>query len=385
MTREWPGAEGISTDGPMGRARWDVPGHRRSGLRLLHRLNRYGLVLRSPSVRPLDEDTEPGIATLPGIAQCLDDPAFVGVIALKGDAIRLEAYARDFHARHVHSIQSISKMLVNLLAARCLGRGLIDLQRRTADYLPGIGGGYAGASVQQLLDMNVANGYVEDYTDPGSDVGRLECVHGWRIDTGNRGLALRDYLVSIGGHARPSEQGEIQYKTANTDIAAWICERVAGQALRESLLELIEQAGMEHAVYVSTDRDGVPFLGGGLHMTLRDLARLGRLFCFDSPDGASQHGLVREALANADAGTRYGDGTGYRNFLETDGRFVGHLGYGGQYLYVEPANSIVVAAYNATEGDDGLDYEFIVRQRSACRRIARAIDGTSQDDAAVGQ
>lgn len=385
MRRKWPGAEGISTDGPMGRARWDVPGHRRSGLRRLHRLNRYGLVLRSPSARPLTENTDPGIGTLPEIAQCLNDPAFVGMIALKADVIRFEAYAQDFDRRQVHAIQSISKMLVNLLAARCIDGGLLDLKRRTSEYLPRIGGGYAEASVQQLLDMNVVNGYVENYADPGSDVGRLECVHGWRIGAGALEQPLRDYLVSIDGDARASEHGDIQYKTANTDIAAWICERVMRQTLRESLLELIEQAGMEHAVYVSTDRDGVPFLGGGLHMNLRDLARLGRLFCFDSPDGAYRHGLLRQALSRPDAGTRYGDGTRYRNFLETDGRFVGHLGYGGQYLYVEPALNVVVGAFNATEDDDGLDYAFIVRLRSACARIARAIGDQSNNEGETGQ
>lgn len=375
MTRDWPGAEGISPDGMMRRGRWDVPGHRREGLRQLHRLNRYGLVLRSPQARPLAVAIDPGVRNRAQVAHCLNHPAFVGLVALKGDDIAFEAYARDFDKRQVHSIQSISKMVVNLVTARCVSRGLIDLQRSIVEYLPCIGSGYAEASVQRLLDMNVVNGYGEDYADPSSGVGRLECAHGWRIDPDNRERTMRDYLVSIGGRGRPSEQRDIQYKTANTDIAAWICERVMQQALRTSLLELIEQAGMEHAVFVSTDRDGVPFLGGGLHMTLRDLARLGRLFCFDCPNGADQQYLVRQALSKPDAGTRYSDGTRYRNFVETDGRFVGHLGYGGQYLYVEPANSIVVAALNATEGDDGLDYEFIVRLRATCGRIARAIGG----------
>ena len=376
MNGNWPGVDGISTDASMGRGQWDLPGHRRAGLRSLHRLNRYGLVLRAPSVRPLAESIDPGIGNRAEVTRCLNDPAFVGLIALRGDDIKYEACAKDFDERQVHSIQSISKMVVNLVAARCVSRRLIDLQSRTADYLPGIGGGYADATVQQLLDMNVVNGYVEDYTDPNSDVGRLECAHGWRIGPGDRELSMRDYLVSIGGRAQPGEHGEIQYKTANTDIVAWICELVTGQSLRSALVELIEQAGTEQAVFASTDREGVPFLGGGLHMTLRDLARLGRLFCFDSPNGDSQQCLLRQALSNPEAGTRHGDGTRYRNFLETDGRFIGHLGYGGQYLYVEPARGIVVASFNAIEGVDGLDYGFIVRLRAACRAIARAIDGT---------
>ena len=330
MNGNWPGADGISTDASTGRGQWDVPGHRRAGLRSLHRFNRYGLVLRAPSARPLGERIDPRIGNRAEVARCLNDPAFVGLIALRGDEIRFEACADDFDGRQVHSIQSISKMAVNLLAARCVSRRLIDLQRRTADYLPRIGDGYADATVRQLLDMNVVNGYVEDYTDPDSDVGKLECAHGWRIGPADRERSLRDYLVSVGGRARPGEHGDIQYKTANTDIVAWICERVTGQSLRSALVELIEQAGtaqavfvstdregvpflaakrpgrtdrtgghalrrrdplpeLSEAVFVSTDREGVPFLGGGLHMTLRDLVRLGRLFCFDRPNGDSQH------------------------------------------------------------------------------------------------
>lgn len=374
MISNWAGTDGISLVGSTGRGRWDVPGHRRAGLRQLHRLNRYGLSLRAPRVRPLTENIAPGIREEAQIAEHLNHPSFVGLIALQGDNVRFEAYAHDFDARQVHSIQSISKMVVNLLAARCVGSDRLDLQRNIIHYLPCIGSGYAKASVQRLLDMNVVNNYVEDYTNPSSDVGRLECAHGWRIDPDSCEQTMREYLVSIGGRAQSDAHGDIQYKTANTDIAAWICEGVMQYPLRSSLLELVELAGMEHTVYVSTDRDGVPFLGGGLHMTLRDLVRLGRLFCYDDPNGADRLCLVRQALSDPDLGTHYRDGTQYRNFVETDGSFVGHLGYGGQYLYVEPANSIVIAAYNATEGEDGLDYEFIVRLRDACRRIARAID-----------
>ncbi|MCY4364568.1 MAG: serine hydrolase [Gammaproteobacteria bacterium] len=373
MNPNWPGADGISPVGEIGKGRWDLPGQRRAGLRMLHRLNRYGLVLRAPCSRPLTTHTDAGIGNQAGVAQCLDNQAFVGLLVLQRDDIVFEAYADDFDERQVHSVQSISKMLVNLIAARCVNHGLVDLERAVIDYLPSIGSGYASASVQQLLDMNVVNSFIEDYADPDACVGKLECAHGWRIDPDNPRQSIRDYLVSIGGAAQTSEQGEVQYKTANTDIVAWICEQAARQTLRNSLLDLVEQAGMENAVYVSTDREGIPFLGGGLHMTLRDLARLGRLFCFDNENNASQLCLVRQALASPAAGTRYSDGIFYRNFLETDGRFVGHLGYGGQYLYVEPAQAIVIAAFNAIDDEDGIDYEFIIRLRSICSAIARIL------------
>jgi len=140
-----------------------------------------------------------------------------------------------------------------------------------------------------------------------------------------------------------------------------------------ALLDVIEAAGMEDSVYISTDREGVPFLGGGLHMTLRDVARIGRLLCFDDESDPSRRRFVREALDSPTSGTRYADGTYYRNFFETDGHFVGHLGYGGQYLYVVPEQGVVVAAFNAIEDELGLDYAFVSRIRSVCAGIARMV------------
>ncbi len=184
---------------------------------------------------------------------------------------------------------------------------------------------------------------------------------------------MRAFLASIAGSGDASPQGDIHYKTANTDIAAWVCEQASGQSLRMALLDVIEAAGMEDSVYISTDREGVPFLGGGLHMTLRDVARIGRLLCFDDRSDPSRRYLVHEALDSPTRGTRYADGTSYRNFFETDGRFVGHLGYGGQYLYVAPEQGLVVAAFNAIEDEVGLDYGFVSHIRSVCAGIARMI------------
>ena len=47
--------------------------------------------------------------------------------------------------------------------------------------LPEIGTGYAAATIQEVLDMNIENSYSEDYTDPYTSSFLHEPVNGWRL------------------------------------------------------------------------------------------------------------------------------------------------------------------------------------------------------------
>lgn len=369
---QWPPIEGIWADPHSGKGAWDQPGLRRTGLRQLHRWHRYGSVLRAPRTRPLDYAPATDGRTSTSLNQLAERNDFVGLIALQKDRVYVERYAADFDGHQIHSIQSISKTLVNLIAGQCVADGVLDLHTVVEQYVPEIGSGYQKATISQLLDMNVVNDYSEDYTDPNASVGQLECAHGWRIDTQDTKQSLRSFLTGIEGTADRSPDGVIQYKTANTDLAAWVCERASGKALHALLVSLIESAGTAEPVFLSTDRHGVPFLGGGLHTTLPDLARLGRLFCADTNSTAAQ-GLLKETMDAPHLGTLYPDGTYYRNGLESDGSFIGHQGYGGQYLYVEPLANIVVAVFSALESVDGFDYDYIVEVRDCCRSLAATI------------
>jgi CubicO group peptidase (beta-lactamase class C family) len=167
----------------------------------------------------------------------------------------------------------------------------------------------------------------------------------------------------------------MHYKSANTDVIAWICERVSQRGLRELFLEIIEAFGPADTVYLSTDRCGTPFVGGGLHMTLRDLARYGLLLARggETLDGVSVGSrAVRDATRSERAkGSPSLLGWGfYRNFLETDGTWLGHNGYGGQWLMVYPESEIVIACLSGLADDGGLDWAFIRRLAAMGEQLA---------------
>ncbi|GAC1662761.1 MAG: hypothetical protein PVS2B1_21660 [Candidatus Dormibacteraceae bacterium] len=367
--------------GALNKAQWDQPQTRRRGLRDLHRLHRYGLSFRSPRVLPLETCLDFRLHDLESLRWYLSHPFFTGILVLSGRQIVLEQYARDFGPDQVHSLQSITKTCAHLIAGRLVESGALDPGTLISAYLPDIGEGYVRATVQDALDMAVVNDYSEDFYDPSAAVGRLEDAHGWRLDGTHPHVDIRTFLRQIGGGAGADPMRKLHYKSANTDVVAWICERVARRNLRELILEIVEASGAADTVYLSTDRLGTPFVGGGLHMTLRDLARYGLLL---ARGGETAFGASVGSKAFRDA-TRSDRAKGspsllgrgfYRNFLETDGTWLGHNGYGGQWLMVYPESETVIACLSGIGDDGGLDWEFIARLAAMGEQLAEALGRT---------
>lgn len=361
--------------GPRNKAGWDQPAARRQGLRGLHHLHRYGVSFRAPGVLPLEVCCDFRLHDLDTVRWYLGHPFHTGLVVVKGERIVLEHYAADFGPEAIHSIQSITKTSIHLLAGRLIDEGRLDPQRRVDHYLPEIGSGYAAWPVQDLLDMAVVNDYSEDFYDPAASVGLLEDAHGWRIIGGRRHVDLRAFLMAIKGPVRRAGARTLNYKTANTDVVAWICERVSGIDLRGHYLEMVEAMGAESTVYMSTDRRGTPFAGGGLHMTLRDLARYGLLLARGGQgvSGArvGSPGFRDATRTHHTAGTPSLVGRGnYRNFFESDGTWLGHNGYGGQWLMVFPDQEIVVACLSGLCDDGGHDWAFIERLATLGEQVA---------------
>ena len=77
--------------------------------------------------------------------------------------------------------------------------------------------------------------------------------------------------------AKASPHGErFAYKTVNTDALAWVIRQVSGQVRSANCCaSALARLGAEQDAYFIVDPTGVEFAGGGLNLTLRDLARFG--------------------------------------------------------------------------------------------------------------
>ena len=60
-------------------------------------------------------------------------------------------------------------------------RFCILTNKKVKEYLPEIGTGYAEATVQQVLNMDLSNNYSEDYSDPFACSFIHETSLGWRL------------------------------------------------------------------------------------------------------------------------------------------------------------------------------------------------------------
>jgi CubicO group peptidase (beta-lactamase class C family) len=353
---------------------WNQAENRRWGFRNLHWLHRHGLSLRANHVLPLRTRIDRTIGDLADVRRLTETTMFCGMVVAQGRDVLFEKYAGDFGPDMPHSMQSITKTHLNLIYGRLIADGRIDLEKKVEHYIPEIGSGYRGASVQQVLDMNVMNSFDEDYAAPYDPwpakgermgYGQEEIAMNWRLPPpGHPGIGVRELAVDLTEDGTTNPDNLMHYKSANTDLAGWIAENESGRDLKAHLVEIVNAAGLENTFYISLDRDFVPVLSGGGLMTTRDMVRYGLLFARGSMgvDGnpVGDPGFI-ETTRN-DRGTYLEGPRGdqrYSNQMFTNGTWVGHGGYGGQFLMADPDKEAAVSFFSVLETSHAQDESYL--------------------------
>ena len=205
--------------------RWNTPDHRRTGFQNLHSITRYGISLRSDEVLTLTRAIDPRIGDIAEVQVLTATEVFCAMVILRGQDVLFEKYASDFSADHPHTIMSISKTTMNLVIGRLVADGKIDVTAKVSSYLPDIGTGYAEATVQQVLNMDLENEYTEDYTDPFASAFLHEAAIGWRLP----------------GEDQPEHQTQKEFLAAlKSDGAVIVCNQVEDRTADAVLAELRE-------------------------------------------------------------------------------------------------------------------------------------------------
>ncbi|MER9338838.1 beta-lactamase family protein [Mesorhizobium sp. M0293] len=346
--------------------RWDLPDYRRHGFHNFHTTMRYAMSLRAPRVLPLRKQINWTIGDRPEVARFLAMPHFSAFVVVRDERILYERYAPDFGPDRCHPIMSITKTTLNLMLGRAVADGLVNLDDQVRTYLPEIGTGYAEATIKAVADMNIANDYTEDYSDPSATVHHCDAANGCSLPPeGQKEETTRSVICGITGGDLANRTGHALYKTTNSDVIGWIIERASGRALRDWLIEIVEAAGIEGCFHITCDREGVPLLSGGACLSARDLARYGLLFARSGEgiDGSrvGDAAFIQETRRNPGPPMpKPRDWMRYSRQLTTDGTWLGHGGYGGQYMLANPDTGIVVIYFSVLEntGDPDPDPNF---------------------------
>ncbi len=317
------------------------------------------------------------------------------VEAVYGDAILVlhkgrvvqERYFGVMNPSQTHIAMSVTKSYVGTLTEMLIAEGKIEETALVSRYVPELASsGFGDATIRQVLDMTTAIDYSEDYTDPGAGVVKYAIAAGMRpAPAGYVGpRAIYDYLPTL---AKKGAHGEaFTYRTVNTEVLGWIVARVTGKRPDMVLSERIwSRLGTEHDADLVIDSAGTPALGGGLNLTLRDMARFGEAMRLGGRFNGQQI-IPAAVVARIQAGANKNDfaKAGYRTLPGWSYRsqwWVSHNPHGaymargihGQAIYVDPKAEMVIVRFasNPRAGNANFDDISLPAYQAIAERLMR--------------
>jgi CubicO group peptidase (beta-lactamase class C family) len=199
----------------------------------------------------------------------LENSLTYGFLVIRNDSILYEKYFDNLTSSNIFPSFSVAKSFVGTLAQIAHQEGKIkSLQDPVTQYLPWLlssDKAWRQVTVQNLLDMRTGVKSDETYNSPFSDVIQLGF-------TRNLMGRLKKLKVVPGSK-------EFVYKSVNTQLLGAIIESATGETLANYLQKkLWLPMGMESDAAWQTDAKGRARAFCCLNATLRDFAKLGRLY-----------------------------------------------------------------------------------------------------------
>jgi CubicO group peptidase (beta-lactamase class C family) len=279
------------------------------------------------------------------------------LMVLHDGVVVAERYHAGMRSSTPHLMMSVSKSVVGCVAGVLSSRGLLDPDAAVTRYVPEVGGsGYGEATVRHLLDMRTGVRFRETYDAADAEVRVMERSMGWHPRRPHDPAGAYAYLATL--TQDDPHGGDFTYRSADTDMLGWVCERAAGTRMADLVSELVwGPMGAEYDAEITCDAVGSAIHDGGMSAVLGDLARFGQLLLQDGTVEGRQvlpaswlaesfhpGPDVRHAFARSDNEAVLPGGW-YRNqfwFVPTHhGTALVCLGIHGQMVYVNPTTRLV--------------------------------------------
>ncbi|MDN5794709.1 MAG: beta-lactamase family protein [Intrasporangium sp.] len=219
------------------------------------------------------------------VGEVLADTFTDAVLVVHDGRVVMEQYQGIMRADTAHLLMSVSKSLVGCVTGNLVQDGHLEVEKTVDDYVPEIAGsGYSGARVRDLLDMRTGAKFSETYKDPKAEVRVMERHMGWRPGLDEPPLGAYAYLRTLDSEG--PHGGDFTYRSADTDVLGWVCERAAGDRMANLIARYLwTPMGAEWDADVTCDCVGTAIHDGGVSAVLRDLARFGQLLLDDGRCG----------------------------------------------------------------------------------------------------
>ena len=274
-----------------------------------------------------------------------------GILVARHGRLVAERHFRGSAVHRPHNLKSASKSVLSALAGLAIERGLLDLDQEIAGVLP---------EGRELDDPDKRAITVRHLLTMTSG---LEST-----SFGNYGswVASRNWVRAALGRPLQTEPGtRFSYSTGGTHLLSATLSRAAGRSTHDfARSHLFDPLGIGPSAW-ARDRQGIHVGGNNLSLRPRDMLKFGQLYLNRGRWGGEQllpwqwvDRSTRPAglAAPRGRGRIYG-GYGYLWWLRGPrerGAYIAS-GYGGQYIYVSPAEDMVVVVIS-TEVSKGRDW-----------------------------
>ena len=272
-----------------------------------------------------------------------------GFLVLKNDAIAYEQYWNGHTPDTLHISWSVGKSFVSALFGIAIAEGYIaSVEDPVTKYAPELKGtGYDGVRIKDVLQMSSGVGFNEDYGDFNSDINRMGRV----IALGD---SIGSFVASLKNERPPGTYHH--YVSMDTQVLGMIVRNATGKPLARYLSEKIwSRIGMQSDAAWIVDDMGMELAFGTLNATLRDYARFGRLHLRNGDWNGEQivpsawvHDSITPDAPHLQPGENPASsnrlGYGYQWWIPEyrDGNDYSAIGVYGQFIYVNPARSVVI-------------------------------------------
>lgn len=262
-------------------------------------------------------------------------------LVIRNDTIVYERYFKGYDEGHVHPSFSMAKSVVSMLIGTAIADGLIrDVHQPIVDFIPELkANGFEGVTIEHVLQMTSGIDFKESYVNPFGTVAKFYY-----------GRQLEKYTLKL--KLKRAAGTEWEYVSGDTQLLGLLLTRaLRAKGDQRTLTEYLNQRlwqplGMEHASSWSVDKkkNGLEKAFCCINAPARDFAKLGSLYLHKGQWRGKQ--LVPRHWV--ETSTKPDTANGGVNFYRyqwwlpgTPGAFNAE-GILGQFIYVDPANDLVI-------------------------------------------
>ncbi len=270
-----------------------------------------------------------------------------GVMIIHDDSIVYEKYWGDFSGNRLATIFSVTKSITSLLCGIAIDEGFIeDIDDPVTKYLPEMKGKdprWEKLTIRYLLCMFSGLDFDDEYD---FNIKQLKTVNDCaKLNYGH------NLMKQIRGLKFRCDPGiEYRYESMTTAILGVVIERATGKRYGDYLSEKVwKPLQMESVALLNIDsrRHGVAHAFGGITCTLKDLAKIGRLYLnegmWDGKRIVSKEWVHRTTDYYPKSSYHYSwYDVRYEGFKT--GEYPGFYAYGiaAQTLYINPHKNLVI-------------------------------------------